>query len=159
MLLEIKGRLTLNKRSSSGCTLFPWYLHHFPLQQGGNEFVPVVVNRAVLKTLDRSHVVVKRWPAPLRYQYFKSIMPDVSVTVCASCNQVRCGFVFSWMIEMSLVWMDSNTLVTAERLTPLWLQTQQQNDITLNDQESCGLESIQQCDSLYHRAPTHLTYC
>ncbi|XP_041457748.1 intraflagellar transport protein 122 homolog isoform X2 [Lytechinus variegatus] len=66
----------------------PFTARLLSFEQGGNEFVPVVVNRTVLKSLDRSHVVIKRWSAPLRYQYFKSIMPDVSVIVCPSCNQL-----------------------------------------------------------------------
>ncbi|XP_072181762.1 intraflagellar transport protein 122 homolog [Diadema setosum] len=66
----------------------PFMARLLSFEQGGSEYIPVVVNRSVLKSLDRSHVVIKRWPSPLHYQYFKSIMPDVSVTVCPSCNQL-----------------------------------------------------------------------
>ncbi|KAJ6668283.1 hypothetical protein lerEdw1_015660 [Lerista edwardsae] len=57
-------------------------------EQGGSEFVPVVVNRAVLRSLSRRDVLVKRWPKPLRWQYFRSLLPDASITMCPSCFQM-----------------------------------------------------------------------
>ncbi|NXL95927.1 IF122 protein, partial [Alectura lathami] len=57
-------------------------------EQGGSEFVPVVVNRAVLRSMSRRDVLVKRWPKPLRWQYYRSLLPDASVTMCPSCFQV-----------------------------------------------------------------------
>lgn len=62
------------------------------LQQGGSEFVPVIVNRAVLQSMSRRDVLIKRWPKPLRWQYYRSLLPDASITMCPSCFQV----VFSW---------------------------------------------------------------
>lgn len=63
-----------------------------PLQQGGSEFVPVIVNRAVLQSMSRRDVLIKRWPKPLRWQYYRSLLPDASITMCPSCFQV----VFLW---------------------------------------------------------------
>uniref|UniRef100_A0A6I8SFF2 Intraflagellar transport protein 122 homolog n=1 Tax=Xenopus tropicalis TaxID=8364 RepID=A0A6I8SFF2_XENTR len=57
-------------------------------EQGGSEFVPVVVNRAVLRTMSRRDVLIKRWPLPLKWQYFRSLLPDVSITMCPSCFQM-----------------------------------------------------------------------
>ncbi|XP_068414767.1 intraflagellar transport protein 122 homolog isoform X2 [Eschrichtius robustus] len=59
-------------------------------EQGGLEFVPVVVNRSVLRSMSRRDVLVKRWPPPLRWQYFRSLLPDASITMCPSCFQVPC---------------------------------------------------------------------
>ncbi|KAJ7417309.1 intraflagellar transport protein 122 isoform X1 [Willisornis vidua] len=61
-------------------------------EQGGSEFVPVVVTRAVLRSMSRRDVLVKRWPKPLRWQYYRSLLPGASITTCPSCFQV----VFSW---------------------------------------------------------------
>lgn len=58
------------------------------VQQGGSEFVPVVVSRAVLRSMSRRDVLVKRWPRPLRWQYYRSLLPDASITMCPSCFQV-----------------------------------------------------------------------
>lgn len=58
------------------------------LQQGGSAFVPVVVSRAVLRAMSRRDVLVKRWPRPLRWQYYRSLLPDASITMCPSCFQV-----------------------------------------------------------------------
>ncbi|XP_027496212.1 intraflagellar transport protein 122 homolog isoform X2 [Corapipo altera] len=56
--------------------------------EGGCEFVPVVVNRAVLRSMSRRDVLVKRWPQPLRWQYYRSLLPDASITMCPSCFQM-----------------------------------------------------------------------
>jgi len=58
------------------------------LQQGKDEYVPVVVNRSVLRSISRREVLIKRWPKPLNYQYFKNLMPEVAVAMCDSCFQV-----------------------------------------------------------------------
>uniref|UniRef100_A0A8D0LBE5 Intraflagellar transport protein 122 homolog n=1 Tax=Sphenodon punctatus TaxID=8508 RepID=A0A8D0LBE5_SPHPU len=57
-------------------------------EQGGSEFVPVVVNRAVLRSMSRRDVLIKRWPKPLHWQYFRSLLPDASITMCPSCFQM-----------------------------------------------------------------------
>ena len=56
--------------------------------QDTGDFVPVVVNRDILESLHRTEVHVKQWGAPIGNQYYKSIMPDVSLTLCANCNKV-----------------------------------------------------------------------
>lgn len=58
-------------------------------EEGGLDFIPVKVNTDVLKALPRSDVIVCDWPKPLKYQYFKNLMPDVQITKCKSCNKVR----------------------------------------------------------------------
>ena len=58
------------------------------VQQGGSEFVPVRVGRSTLQAMNSREVLVKKWPAPLKYQYYRSLLPDVSITLCSSCNRV-----------------------------------------------------------------------
>ncbi|BFZ08413.1 hypothetical protein BsWGS_11452 [Bradybaena similaris] len=53
-----------------------------------HEFTPVVVNRTTLKSLSRSEVYVLKWSRPLRYQFFKTLLPDVPVTFCSTCNKL-----------------------------------------------------------------------
>uniref|UniRef100_A0A672SCQ1 Intraflagellar transport protein 122 homolog n=1 Tax=Sinocyclocheilus grahami TaxID=75366 RepID=A0A672SCQ1_SINGR len=57
-------------------------------EQGGRAFVPVLVNRAVLRCMSRRDVLIKRWPRPLSWQYYRSLLPDVSITMCPSCFQM-----------------------------------------------------------------------
>uniref|UniRef100_A0A8C2J8G4 Intraflagellar transport protein 122 homolog n=1 Tax=Cyprinus carpio TaxID=7962 RepID=A0A8C2J8G4_CYPCA len=57
-------------------------------EQGGRAFVPVLVNRAVLRSMSRRDVLIKRWPRPLSWQYYRSLLPDVSITMCPSCFQM-----------------------------------------------------------------------
>ncbi|XP_052090245.1 intraflagellar transport protein 122 homolog isoform X2 [Mytilus californianus] len=61
-------------------------LHSF--EQGGTEFKPVRVTRSVLQSLSRSEVYVLKWPKPLRYQFFKSLLPDVTITQCPFCHKL-----------------------------------------------------------------------
>ncbi|XP_046555893.1 intraflagellar transport protein 122 homolog [Haliotis rubra] len=55
---------------------------------GTNEFRPVVVNKSILQSMTRSEVYVLKWPKPLRYQFFRSLLPDVTITLCPSCNRL-----------------------------------------------------------------------
>ncbi|XP_045145788.1 intraflagellar transport protein 122 homolog isoform X1 [Echinops telfairi] len=57
-------------------------------EQGGSEFVPVVVSRSVLRSMSRRDILIKRWPQPLKWQYFRSLLPDASITMCPSCFQM-----------------------------------------------------------------------
>lgn len=57
-------------------------------EQGGTEFTPVRVGRSVLQSMNRHEVFIKKWPTPLKYNYYKSIMPDVAITLCSSCNRM-----------------------------------------------------------------------
>ncbi len=62
---------------------------YFALQQGGGDFLPVLVGRKTLKNLNRTEVFIKKWPKPLQYQYYRNIIPDVSIKMCSSCFRVR----------------------------------------------------------------------
>ncbi|XP_053480566.1 intraflagellar transport protein 122 homolog isoform X3 [Ictalurus furcatus] len=64
------------------------FMAKLSFEQGGSEFVPVVVSRAVLSSMSRRDVLIKRWPKPLRWQYYRSLLPDVSITMCPSCFQM-----------------------------------------------------------------------
>lgn len=54
-------------------------------EQGGSNFVPVKVSRLVLRSMSRRDVLIKRWPRPLNWEYFRSLLPDVSITMCPTC--------------------------------------------------------------------------
>uniref|UniRef100_A0A8C3AFV2 Intraflagellar transport protein 122 homolog n=1 Tax=Cyclopterus lumpus TaxID=8103 RepID=A0A8C3AFV2_CYCLU len=54
-------------------------------QQGGSTFVPVKVSRSALRSMSRRDVLIKRWPRPLKWEYFRSLLPDVSITMCPTC--------------------------------------------------------------------------
>uniref|UniRef100_A0A674NEH9 Intraflagellar transport protein 122 homolog n=1 Tax=Takifugu rubripes TaxID=31033 RepID=A0A674NEH9_TAKRU len=54
-------------------------------EQGGSAFVPVKVSRSVLRLMSRRDVLIKRWPVPLQWEYFRSLMPNMSITMCPTC--------------------------------------------------------------------------
>ncbi|KAJ3586515.1 hypothetical protein NHX12_012913 [Muraenolepis orangiensis] len=54
-------------------------------EQGGSHFVPVMVSRSALRSMSRRDVLIKRWPLPLRWEYFRSLLPNVSITMCPTC--------------------------------------------------------------------------
>eukprot|EP01137_Pigoraptor_chileana_P031284 Opistho-2@18911 len=63
----------------------PFAARVLTMVQGGSEFSAVRVAKSHLLNMHKSEVYVKRWPEPLRYQYFRSVMPDVAIAMCPSC--------------------------------------------------------------------------
>ena len=53
-----------------------------------DEYRPVVVDRALLKSMDPSLVFVCKWPFPLRWKWYRIIVPDQPVGRCRHCNKV-----------------------------------------------------------------------
>jgi hypothetical protein len=58
-------------------------------QNVGDEFEPITVSKATLQAMEPSAVVICRWPLPLRYQFYRNLLPDLQITLCNSCNKVR----------------------------------------------------------------------
>uniref|UniRef100_A0A3Q3KMC4 Intraflagellar transport protein 122 homolog n=1 Tax=Monopterus albus TaxID=43700 RepID=A0A3Q3KMC4_MONAL len=61
------------------------FMAKMSFEQGGSDFVPVKVSRSVLRSMSRRDVLIKRWPRPLKWEYFRSLLPDVSITMCPTC--------------------------------------------------------------------------
>ena len=51
-------------------------------------YQPVEVDVNMLKAMPKSQVIVLKWGKPLRYQFYRNLMPDVSLTHCDSCNRI-----------------------------------------------------------------------
>ncbi|XP_040577415.1 intraflagellar transport protein 122 homolog [Lepeophtheirus salmonis] len=51
-------------------------------------FSPIFVNRSMLSAMEPGEVIVYKWSPPLRFQFFRNVMPDMSITKCESCNRV-----------------------------------------------------------------------
>lgn len=66
----------------------PFTARLMSFEEGGLDFVPVTVNRSVLRSMNFSDVIICSWPPPLRNQYFRNLMPDVQITKCKSCNKL-----------------------------------------------------------------------
>ena len=60
----------------------------YSFQQDGDIFEPVVVDRVALQSMQPGEVIVAKWPPPLRNQYFRNLLPDMSITKCESCNKM-----------------------------------------------------------------------
>ncbi|KAK7866290.1 hypothetical protein R5R35_007119 [Gryllus longicercus] len=52
------------------------------------DFLPVVVNRSTLQAMEPDSVVICRWPSPLKYQFYRNILPELQITLCSICNKV-----------------------------------------------------------------------
>ncbi|XP_972704.1 intraflagellar transport protein 122 homolog [Tribolium castaneum] len=50
-----------------------------------NNFSPVTVNKKILLAMDSSSVLICKWGPPLRYQFFKNLLPELQITMCNSC--------------------------------------------------------------------------
>lgn len=65
------------------------HLHYLILfQAGDSNFLPVIVNRNDLLYLDSASVLICKWNPPLKYQYFRNLLPDLQITLCYSCHKV-----------------------------------------------------------------------
>ncbi|KAF5296550.1 hypothetical protein FQA39_LY12468 [Lamprigera yunnana] len=64
------------------------------LGKDDNKYKPVVVGRKMLLSMDSSTIFVSKKNPPLRFQYYRNLLPNVQVTLCTSCFKVRIG-VFS----------------------------------------------------------------
>ena len=51
-------------------------------------FSQIYVDRTMLFNMHWREVIVKRWPYPLKFQYYRSLIADVHIQLCLSCNQV-----------------------------------------------------------------------
>ena len=67
----------------------PFTTRLFSFQQEGAAFSPVIANTAVLQSLGPGEVIVCKWPQPLRYTYYRNLMPDMAITKCQTCNKVK----------------------------------------------------------------------
>ncbi|PSN54470.1 Intraflagellar transport protein 122 [Blattella germanica] len=63
----------------------PFTARLMSFENSGDEFEPVVVNHATLQAMEPSGVLICRWPKPLRYQYYRNLLPDLQITLCNSC--------------------------------------------------------------------------
>ena len=56
---------------------------------GGNGTIaPVIVDRDTLRGLEPTEVIVCKWQPPLRYQFYKNLLPDMSISQCHACFKV-----------------------------------------------------------------------
>lgn len=54
-------------------------------EQGGNEYRPIVANKAALKAINRTEVLICDWPKPIGPRFFKIMMEDIPIIKCDSC--------------------------------------------------------------------------
>lgn len=54
-----------------------------------DEYRPVTVDRALLKAMDPSMVFICKWPFPLRWKWYRIIVPEQPVGRCRHCNKVH----------------------------------------------------------------------
>ena len=75
-------------------------------QNTGDKFEPVVVNRATLQAMEPSGVLICRWPPPLKYQFYRNLLPDLQIIICNSCNKVRIisAFIIFLFVTMLFQW-------------------------------------------------------
>ncbi|XP_074605343.1 intraflagellar transport protein Oseg1 [Brevipalpus obovatus] len=55
------------------------------LEEIDSEYEPITVDQEILKQLRPKEVLIVRWPKPLRTQFFRNLMPDISITMCENC--------------------------------------------------------------------------
>lgn len=58
----------------------------YKIGKGGDKtYQPVIVGRKTLLSADSSSILICKWSAPLRYRYFRNILPDLHIVMCETC--------------------------------------------------------------------------
>ncbi|XP_014246043.1 intraflagellar transport protein 122 homolog [Cimex lectularius] len=53
-----------------------------------DDMLPVVVNRATLKSMDISTVIVCKCPKPLGVRFYRNLLPNVPIVTCPYCHKI-----------------------------------------------------------------------
>jgi intraflagellar transport protein 122 len=83
-----KGEDILTMDDSMGANDDPFGQKLFSFQQEGDAYEPVIVNKSALQNMQPGEVIVAKWSPPLRYQYYRNLLPDMSITKCETCNKM-----------------------------------------------------------------------
>lgn len=55
----------------------------------GSSQQPIVVNKLTLQSMSTNNsIIVCKWPKPLRFRYYRNLLPGFLVTNCENCNKV-----------------------------------------------------------------------
>lgn len=60
-----------------------------PTGDTGGVYQPVILDRAYLRTLEPTETIVCKWPAPLRYKFYRNLIPEMNISQCQTCFQVK----------------------------------------------------------------------
>ncbi|GAB6027580.1 hypothetical protein CHUAL_001823 [Chamberlinius hualienensis] len=66
----------------------PFAVNSMTIEKNGNEMAPVIVNRKSLTVLDAAEVVTIHRQKPLSNQYYKNVLPEVTMVNCANCYKM-----------------------------------------------------------------------
>lgn len=54
---------------------------------GGDGMLPLTLDRIALRAIDPDTVLIARWPAPLRARFYRNLLPELLISICAECLQ------------------------------------------------------------------------
>ncbi|KAL3283924.1 hypothetical protein HHI36_018092 [Cryptolaemus montrouzieri] len=57
-------------------------------EEGSEKSVPLTIGRQGLLSMDNSSVLIAKWNKPLRYRFYRNLLPDLQVTICYFCFKV-----------------------------------------------------------------------
>lgn len=58
------------------------------LKNEENTYQPIIVNRTILQSMSTNSIIVCKWPKPLRFKYYRNVLPGFLITSCESCFKV-----------------------------------------------------------------------
>ncbi|KAG1660681.1 Intraflagellar transport protein 122 [Nymphon striatum] len=67
----------------------PFTAQLLTFEQEGADYVPVTVDRETLKKMDRANVIICKHKWPKRYQYFRNLLPEMSIRQCQYCHKSK----------------------------------------------------------------------
>ncbi|XP_027848854.1 intraflagellar transport protein 122 homolog [Aphis gossypii] len=62
---------------------FTYKLMNYELKE--NTYQPIKVNKTILQSMSTTSIIVCKWPKPLKFKYYRNVLPGFSVTNCQNC--------------------------------------------------------------------------
>jgi len=65
----------------------PFTAQFMRFEDESGAFLPITANRAILRQMRSSEIYVQQWPEPIGNQYYRNVLPELSVSHCKACNK------------------------------------------------------------------------
>ncbi|KAK9891411.1 hypothetical protein WA026_014648 [Henosepilachna vigintioctopunctata] len=76
---------TLNLDQSPNEEEDPFTSRVADFEKGDGHFMPITLDRKGLISMDSLSVLIAKWDPPLKYRYYRNLLPDLQITMCYSC--------------------------------------------------------------------------
>lgn len=59
------------------------------VNEEASDILPLCLDRNGLRAMEPTTVLIARWPPPLKTKYYRNLLPELQISICPECLQVR----------------------------------------------------------------------